>query len=67
MDFLSEPVGLKIKCGQFNANINGISVEEFPPIPTVDDSKSVSIPSDVLKSALERVVFVPQLMIQDQC
>tara|TARA_Y100001936_G_scaffold224004_1_gene241265 strand:+ start:3510 stop:4634 length:1125 start_codon:yes stop_codon:yes gene_type:complete len=57
MDFLSEPVGLKIKCGQFNANINGISAEEFPPIPTVDDSKSVSIPSDVLKSALERVVF----------
>ena len=57
MDFLTEPVGIKIKCGQFNANINGISADEFPPIPSVDDSKSVSIPCNVLKSALERVVF----------
>ena len=56
MEFFTEPVGLKIKCGQFNANINGISAEEFPPIPSVDDSKSVSIPCNVLKSALERAL-----------
>ncbi len=55
--FQTEPVGIEVTCEKFNAKINGISSEEFPPIPSVDSGASVTIPADIFRGALERVVF----------
>jgi len=57
IEFKSEPVGVVVTCDKFNGTINGISSEEFPPIPTVDGGASVTIPADTFRGALERVVF----------
>lgn len=53
----TDPVGVVVTCDKFTATINGISSEEFPPIPTVEGGASVSIPADSFRGALERVVF----------
>lgn len=57
IEFQTEPVGVVVTCDKFNATINGIAAEEFPPIPTVDGGAEVTIPADAFKGALERVVF----------
>jgi DNA polymerase III subunit beta len=57
IEFKNEPVGVVVTCDKFNGTINGISSEEFPPIPTVDGGSSVTIPADTFRGALERVVF----------
>jgi DNA polymerase-3 subunit beta len=46
-----------LKCGRFEANIAGISAEDFPPIPTVSGGPSFSLPSGALKEAITQVVF----------
>jgi len=57
IEFQTDPVGVTVTCDKFNGTINGISSEEFPPIPTVEGGSSVSIPADTFRGALERVVF----------
>ncbi len=57
IEFQTDPVGVVVTCDKFNGTINGISSEEFPPIPTVDGGASVTIPADTFRGALERVVF----------
>ncbi len=57
IDFQTDPVGVVVTCDKFNATINGIAAEEFPPIPTVEGGASVTIPADAFRGALERVVF----------
>ncbi len=57
IEFKNEPVGVVVTCDKFNGTINGISSEEFPPIPTVEGGASVTIPADTFRGALERVVF----------
>jgi DNA polymerase-3 subunit beta len=57
IDFQNDPVGVIVTCDKFNGTINGISAEEFPPIPTVEGGSSVTIPADTFRGALERVVF----------
>ena len=57
IDLVDSPKGVALECARFKANINGTDAEEFPPIPTVDDGTTVTIPGDVLKGAIERVAF----------
>ena len=57
IDLVDSPRGVAIQCARFKANMNGTDAEEFPPIPTVEDGTTVSVPADVLKGAIERVVF----------
>jgi DNA polymerase-3 subunit beta len=54
---VNEPRGIHITCANFEATINGTDAAEFPPIPSVDDGASITIPGDTLRGALERVVF----------
>lgn len=56
-ELVNEPKGIHIKCANFEATINGTDAAEFPPIPSVDDGTSITIPGDTLRGALERVVF----------
>ena len=57
IDLNTDPWGIDLKCANFTANLNGTNPEDFPPIPTVDDGASASIPADNLRGSLERVVF----------
>ncbi len=57
IELIGEPKGIHIKCANFEATINGTAADEFPPIPSVDDGASITIPGDTLRGALERVVF----------
>ena len=57
IDLVKEPVGIKLRCKGFEAQINGIDAENYPPIPTVADGPTVRIPGDAFRGALDRVVF----------
>ncbi len=57
IDLLDSPKRVALKCALFKANMNGTDAEEFPPIPTVEDGTTITVPGDVLKGAIERVAF----------
>ncbi|MDP6824115.1 MAG: DNA polymerase III subunit beta [Dehalococcoidia bacterium] len=57
IDLVDSPKGVAIECARFKANMNGTDAEEFPPIPTVEDGTTVTVPADILKGAIERVAF----------
>ena len=57
IDLTTDPWGINLKCANFTANLNGTNPEDFPPIPTVVDGATASIPADNLRGSLERVVF----------
>ena len=40
-----DPLGLNIECARFEAQINGITAEDFPPIPNVDTCLLYTSPS----------------------
>jgi DNA polymerase-3 subunit beta len=49
---------IEVKCVRFTTNIKGIESKEFPEIPTVPaDAASASLPSDVLREAIDQVAF----------
>ena len=57
IDLTTDPWGINLQCANFTANLNGTAPDDFPPIPTVADGASASIPADSLRGSLERVVF----------
>ncbi len=57
IELTAEPKGIELRCANFRASIIGTDAEEFPPIPTVEDGSSATVPADRFKRALERVVF----------
>src|SRR5436309_11532545 len=48
---------LKIECARYEANIKGISADEFPIIPEVTDKPLARIPSPLLKEMINQVAF----------
>jgi DNA polymerase-3 subunit beta len=48
---------LELKSGRFQAHINGIDAEDFPPIPEVRDGMSTNIEADALREGVTQVVF----------
>ncbi len=57
METTTRPLGVRFKCGRFEANINGAAAEEFPPIPTVEDGVRARLDPHVLRTAIARVAF----------
>ena len=57
MGSTSEPTRLSIDCARFNATINGIGADEFPPIPTVESGVAGKIEPRVLTDAIGHVAF----------
>jgi len=49
---------LELKSGRFQAHINGIAAEDFPPIPQVSDGLITNIEVDALREGIAQVVFV---------
>jgi DNA polymerase-3 subunit beta len=48
---------LELKSGRFQAHINGIDAEDFPPIPEVSDGMTTNIKADALREGITQVVF----------
>ena len=57
MTSTSEPTSLSVSCARFNATINGIDADEFPPIPTVDSGLVGKIEPKLLSDAIGHVAF----------
>ena len=47
----------ELKSGRFQAHINGIDAEDFPPIPQISDGLTTSIEAAALKEAITQVAF----------
>ena len=54
---VQQPLGLTLQCARFSANINGADAADFPPIPAVDSGVAGKIASEVLRNAIDHVVF----------
>ena len=52
-----QPKSLQLKCGRFDARINGTDAEEFPPVPLVEEGVEVRISAQALRSAIGQTVF----------
>ena len=52
-----KPKGIQLTCARFDGRIIGIDADEFPPIPSVEGGVGVSISSDILRHAINQVVF----------
>jgi len=48
---------LNLKCGRFTSNLRGIEASEFPAFPCTDDASAARIDPEVLRSAINQVVF----------
>ncbi len=52
-----EPLSLGMKCRRQEANFNGQSADDFPPIPTVSEGEIGQVSPAVLHGAIDRVAF----------
>jgi len=48
---------MQLKCGRYEANINGIDAEDFPAVPSVGDGPRSRIPARTLRAAINQVAF----------
>ena len=48
---------LQIRCDRFDARINGLEPEDFPPIPAYADPPTATIEPDALRAAIHQVAF----------
>jgi len=48
---------LEFKSGRFQAHINGIDAQDFPPIPEVSDGVTTNIEADAFREGITQVVF----------
>lgn len=51
------PKNLQLRCGRFDARINGTDSEEFPPIPSIDEGVHMEISTPAFRSAIGQTVF----------
>lgn len=48
---------LELRSGRFQANINGIDAQDFPPIPQISDGITTSIEAASLREGIHQVTF----------
>lgn len=59
IEFTSKGTSLNLKSARYEANINGISAEEFPTIPLLPKDLFCSIKKDELADAIKKVAIAP--------
>lgn len=57
IDLKLEEQSLQIKAGKYKSTINGISAEDFPSLPDIENSNQSTISAAELKKALQQIVF----------
>ena len=55
VELSAEENTLHVKSGNYSSTIYGISANDFPSIPDIDDASGVSVPGEVLKNAISQV------------
>ena len=48
---------MNLKCGRYEANINGVDAEDFPAIQTVGEGTTCQVSARVLRSAIAQAAF----------
>ncbi len=48
---------LQLKCARFEARINGLDAQDFPPIPQVSDGIATKIEIEALRNGISQVAF----------
>jgi DNA polymerase III subunit beta len=48
---------IEIRCGSAHFKLVGLPVEEYPSLPEVDGSKTITLPAAILREAIKRVIF----------
>ncbi len=54
---LDSGYGVTIKSSDSKTKLKGISAEEFPELPVVQEESSFTLPADILKEGIEQTVF----------
>ena len=49
--------GVKVKCGRSEFNFMGISPEDYPEMPKVDEMNAISLPQSILRSMINQTIF----------
>ena len=57
MELNAKTQTLHLKCARYDANIKGIDATEFPIIPSIGDSKKISLEPETLREMIEQVTF----------
>ncbi|MGH2449147.1 MAG: DNA polymerase III subunit beta, partial [Chloroflexota bacterium] len=52
-----EDYKLHVTTSQYQSVINGVAAQDFPIMPTITSEKTLKIASDILKKALQQVIF----------
>ena len=50
-------LNVNVKCGRSEYDFSGISSEEFPEMPDVDEMSSVELPENTLRSMINQTIF----------
>ncbi len=61
IDLINEGNNITISCEDYNTQINGISAEEFPIIPTIKEKEKIKINATVLCNSLLQIIDIPSL------
>ncbi len=48
---------MNVRCGRYEANINGMDAADFPAVPTVDEGSRCRISARMLRAAIGQVAF----------
>lgn len=48
---------MNLKCGRYEANINGIDAEDFPAVPSVGEGPRCEIAARILRTAISQAAF----------
>ncbi len=57
METTDQPLGLNVKCQRSESNFNGMSAEDYPPIPQLQDGIVGKIESQTLRQSISHVAF----------
>jgi DNA polymerase-3 subunit beta len=57
LDSSGQQSSVTVKCARFEAHVNGADAADFPPIPTVESGVVAKVEAQVLRDAIDHVVF----------
>ena len=52
-----EDLNVNAKCGQSVINFKGISPEDYPEMPVIDEVNNIALPQNILKSMINQTIF----------
>ena len=53
----TDGLNINVKCGKSDFNIMGLSPDDYPEMPVVDEENKISLPEKVLRSMINQTIF----------